>query len=70
MFISLCRGLTSREQGESIRVTIMHEEETSRHYMVTSLLSKCCQKFRPNALGQQGTAVSSVTLVRSLQLLY
>lgn len=38
--------------------------------MVTGSLSVCCQKFRPNTLGQQGTTVSSVTLVCNLQLLY
>lgn len=69
-FISLCGGLTSMAQGESMRVTITHEEEISRHYMVTSSLSMHCQKSRPNTLGQQGTPISSVTLARNLQLLY
>lgn len=57
-------------QGESTRVTIALEEEISRHYVVTSLLSVRCQKSKPNTLGQQGTPVSSVTLVHNLQLLY
>lgn len=38
--------------------------------MATGSLSMCCQKFRPNTLGQQGTTISSVTLVCNLQLLY
>ena len=57
-------------QGERVRVTIAHDEEISRHYMVTSSLSVRCQKSRPNTLGQQGTPVSSVNLVHNLQLQY